>query len=162
MRRLGATCASVSSLTAAAALCVANTLVLIGLLSATAVAVMRMWDGWSEADSTTDANWSSNIEPASDSAEFERGAAFDHTVGFPYLLPFGGDITADRLIVGSNTVSFDPICRGADYLLDNTTTIEAVSIRQMPARGVTIGSQANDTASVLRRLDYELFERSRT
>ena len=123
-----------------------------GLFTSTADAATRSWDAGGGADTafTTDANWSSNIEPgAADTAEFDRGAAFDYSVTFPVLLPFPGDITTDRLDVGSNTVTFEPDHSNTDYILDNTTTIEADPILGLPVRGITIGAEANDTAAVL-------------
>ena len=122
----------------------AITLVLVGLLSATSLAVTRSWDGGgANTDFTTDANWSSNIEPGvSDTAEFDLGAASNYTVNFPLLLPFPGDITTDRLIVGSNVVTFEQGHSNTNYLVAEPATDET-------GRGVIIGEEANDTAAAL-------------
>jgi T5SS/PEP-CTERM-associated repeat protein len=125
--------------------CASKTLLLISLLSASSLAVTRSWDGQGGvADTrwTTDVNWLFNIEPgASDTAEFDRGAAFTYDVTFPVLLP-PGDITTDRLIVGSNTVTFEPDHSNTDYIAGTSDTSET-------GRGIIIGEEANDTAAVL-------------
>ncbi|MEX2310758.1 MAG: hypothetical protein WD738_24535 [Pirellulales bacterium] len=144
MRRLDAMRVRVSSLAAAGSLRAAITLLLIGLHSATSFAAIRSWDGGggTDTDWTTDANWSSNIEPvAGDTAEFDRGAAFNYTVTFP-LLPFSADETTDRLIVGSNSVTFANDRSSTNYLVGSPATDEA-------GRGVIIGEEANDTAAAL-------------
>ena len=132
-------------------LCTAIAFVLVGLLSAKSFAATRSWDGGggTDTDWTTDNNWSSNIEPgASDIAVFYRGAAFNYTVTFP-LLSHSSDITTDRLVVGSNTVTFEPDHSNTGYIATQPTTIEADPILGMPVRGITIGAEANDTAAVL-------------
>ena len=100
-------------------------LVALGPLPTTAHADLVSWDGGGGADTdwTTDTNWSSNIEPgASDTAQFDRGAAFNYTVTFPLRLPFGGDITTDRLIVGSNSVTFANDRSNTNYFASEPTT----------------------------------------
>lgn len=122
------------------------------LLSSSAPAATRSWDagGGAATDWTTDANWSSNIEPGvSDIAVFDRGAAFNYTVTFPFLPPFGGDITTDRLVVGSNTVTFEPDHSTTDYIASQPSTLEGDPILGLPVRGITIGADATDTAAVL-------------
>ncbi|HEY3394601.1 MAG TPA: hypothetical protein VGK58_17955, partial [Lacipirellulaceae bacterium] len=117
----------------------------ICLFSAPAQAVTTNWIDNSGGQFTTAANWDNGVPDAADVAFFDRGSGVTYTVTIRDLL--GADITNDRLVVGSNTVTFNPI--GTDYILDNTATTEADPILGLPVRGVTIGAQANDTAAVL-------------
>jgi T5SS/PEP-CTERM-associated repeat protein len=125
-------------------LATAVTLALIGLHSPTALAATRSWDGGGGADTdwTTGANWDvfNTVPAASDTAQFDRGAAFNYTVTFPTLIP-GGDIRTDRLIVGSNAVTFEPDHSNTGYLLNGAF--------DELGRGIIIGEEANDTAAAL-------------
>jgi T5SS/PEP-CTERM-associated repeat protein len=117
-------------------------------MPATAAAVTSNWTNNSGGSFTTAVNWAGGVPDSSDIAMFDRGNGVAYTVTFA---PQRGltDITSDRLVIGSNTVTFDPAGSGADYFLDNPATIEADPILQMPHRGITIGAEANDTAAAL-------------
>jgi T5SS/PEP-CTERM-associated repeat protein len=118
---------------------------LISLTGDISFAATRSWDGGGGADTdwTTGANWDvfNTVPAVGDTAQFDRGAAFNYTVTFPLLLP-AGDITTDRLIVGSNTVTFEPDHSNTDYIAGTSATDEL-------GRGIIIGEETNDTAAAL-------------
>jgi T5SS/PEP-CTERM-associated repeat protein len=96
----------------------------------------------------TAANWNNGVPDTGDVAVFDRGSGVTYTVTFSEL--HSADVTNDRLVVGSNTVTFNPaLALPADYFLANPTTTEAHPVLFTPVRGLTIGAEANDTAAVL-------------
>jgi T5SS/PEP-CTERM-associated repeat protein len=144
LQRLDSRCAQAYSFATIDALHAAAIVVLVSLLSTNSFAATRSWDGGGGADTSwrTDANWSSDTEPGvNDTAEFDRGVGFLYDVTFPLLLP-PGDITTDRLIVGSNTVTFEPDHSNTDYIAGTSDTTET-------GRGIIIGEDANDFTAFL-------------
>jgi T5SS/PEP-CTERM-associated repeat protein len=123
-------------------------LAVLTLFTASADAVTTSWNINTNGQFTTAANWNNGVPNSADVAVFDRGSGVTYTVTFRDFLIPGADFTSDRLVVGSNTVTFNPF-GATDYFLDNTTTIEADPILGLPVRGITIGADATDTAAVL-------------
>jgi T5SS/PEP-CTERM-associated repeat protein len=126
---------------------VAIPLVLLGQCSSTSFAVTTSWNVDTNGSFTTAGNWNNGVPDSADVAVFDRGSGVAYTVTLVQLL--GSDIINSRLVVGSNTVTFNPGAGAPDYFLGNTSTTEADPILGLPVRGITIGAEANDTAAVL-------------
>lgn len=105
MRHLNATCACVPSLAAAASLRAAVTLLLVGLLSTTSTAATTNWNVGTGIFNAT-GSWDNGVPGADDLAVFRRGDVPAYSVTFGTLLsPISP--TINRLIVGTNTLSFN-------------------------------------------------------
>jgi T5SS/PEP-CTERM-associated repeat protein len=153
-----ATYARISSLRESGSRRAAMALLLIGLLTATSLAATRSWDGGGRRDhSWTNAeNWVGDSLPgAGDAALFDRGAAVSYYVDFPTLFPFGGDINTARLLIGSNTVTFQPDRSNTAYNVagdiqigfqQDDVAVLNMNLRNMTANTVLIG-YFNDTAN---------------
>jgi T5SS/PEP-CTERM-associated repeat protein len=107
----------------------------------------RSWDGDGGADTSfrTAANWSSNTIPGTnDIARFDRGDALTYTTTFDRASVAIPHISTRRLLVGSNTVTFDPSATPVEsnYLINSPTTAAM-------GHGIVVGAEADDTAAVL-------------
>jgi T5SS/PEP-CTERM-associated repeat protein len=80
----------------------------------------------------TPSNWDTGAPGSADTAVFQRGSV-------SYSVQFDTDITTDKLRVGTNTVTFQPVAGVGSYAVANAT-------QTLSDRAVVIGEAAGDVA----------------